>query len=557
VSGDTDLVARAEAWRDEDPDPATRAEVDDLLARRDLTALSDRFDHRLQFGTAGLRAALGAGPNRMNRAVVRRTTAGLARWLIDQGKGDRPVVVGRDARHGSVLFAADTAAVLAAAGLRPLVFPGTVPTPVVAYAVRELGAAAGVVVTASHNPPADNGYKVYAGDGAQIIPPTDTEISDRIAVVGPLADVAVDPSGVALISDEVVPSYVQEVIDLSVSQARGIRMAYTPLHGVARDVLVRVLGAAGFPPISVVPAQAEPDPDFPTVAFPNPEEPGAMDLLLDLARAEGADLAIANDPDGDRFACAVPDPDTPGGWRALTGDEIGSLLGDWRLTHDGTGPDRLVATTIVSSSLLGKIADEHRVAYAETLTGFKWLARVTLANTHLRPVYAYEEALGSCVGGLVRDKDGISAAMAFAEMVAHQRAHQATLLDRLDDLDRRHGVHRTAQRSVRYDGPDATARARAVVDRLAASPPTSLAGRQVTAVDDLRAGSLELPASDVIRIHLVGARVLVRPSGTEPKLKAYAEVVEPVTGTTLERAREAADAGMATLLTAVEALLHS
>lgn len=557
MTGRSDLVARAEAWRDEDPDPTTRAEVDDLLARSDLAGLADRFDHRLEFGTAGLRAALGAGPNRMNRAVVRRTTAGLARWVHDRGRADRPVVVGRDARHGSVLFAADTAAVLAGAGLRPLVFPGTVPTPVVAYAVRELGAAAGVVVTASHNPPSDNGYKVYAGDGAQIIPPADGEISERIAAVGPLADVPLDPGGVALISDEVVPAYVQAAVELAVADARGIRIAYTPLHGVGRDVLVRVLGAAGFPPIAVVPQQAEPDPDFPTVAFPNPEEPGAMDLLLDLARDEGADVAMANDPDADRFACAVPDPSTPGGWRVLTGDEIGSLLGDWRLTHDGTGSDRLVATTIVSSSLLGKLADEHGVAYAETLTGFKWLARVTITNAHLRPVYAYEEALGSCVGGLVRDKDGISAAMAFAEMVAHQRAQQGTVLERLDDLHRRHGVHRTAQRSVRYEGPGATDRARAVVDRLAAAPPTSLGGRRVTATDDLRTGSLELPPSDVVRLHLEGARVLVRPSGTEPKLKAYAEVVEPVTGTTLERARDAADGAMTQLLRDVEALLHA
>lgn len=282
-----------------------------------------------------------------------------------------------------------------------------------------------------------------------------------------------------------------------------------------------------------------------------------MDLLLDLARVEAADLAVANDPDGDRFACAVPDPDSPGGWRVLTGDEIGALLGDWRLTHDGTGRDRLVATTIVSSSLLGKLADEHQVAYAETLTGFKWLARVTLANTHLRPVYAYEEALGSCIGGLVRDKDGISAAMAFAEMAADQRAQQATVLDRLDDIHHRHGVHRTAQRSIRYDGPDATPRARTVVDRLADAPPASLGGRPVTAVDDLRVGSRELPPSDVLRLHLEGARVLVRPSGTEPKLKAYAEVVEPVTGTTLARARDAADAAMATLLADVEGLLNA
>jgi phosphomannomutase len=493
----------------------------------------------------------------MNRAVVRRTTAGLARWLVDRGATGQRVVVGRDARHGSVLFAADASAVLAAAGLRPLVFPGTVPTPVVAFAVRDLRAAAGVVVTASHNPPGDNGYKVFAGEGAQIIPPADTEIAQRADTVGPVAGVPIDPKGVTLISDEVVPAYVQGAVEQSVVQARDLRIAYTPLHGVGRDVALRVLAAAGFPPVSVVPAQADPDPDFPTVAFPNPEEPGAMDLLLDLARAEGADLAIANDPDADRFACAVPDPTVAGGWRALTGDEIGSLLGEWRLTFDGNGPDRLVATTIVSSSLLGKVAAEHRVSYVETLTGFKWLARAALDRPHLRPVYAYEEALGSCVGALVRDKDGISAALAFAEMVAHQKARRRSVLDRLDDLHQRHGVHRTAQRSVRYDGPDAGDRARAVVDRLVTASPASLGGRRVTATDDLRAGSADLPPADVVRLHLEGARVLVRPSGTEPKLKAYAEVVQPVGASTLERARDAADAGMADLLRAVDTLLHA
>lgn len=553
----TDLVERATAWRDEDPDPRTRAEVDELLDRGDTAALADRFDHQLEFGTAGLRGALGAGPNRMNRATVRRATAGLARWLLDHGAAGRPVIVGRDARHGSVAFAADAAAVLAAAGLRPVVFPSTIPTPVAAFAVRELSAAAAVVVTASHNPPADNGYKVFSADGAQIVPPVDQEIASRIDAVGPLSAVGFDPAGVALISDEVVPSYVQGVVDLSIAHHRDLGIAYTPLHGVGRDVLVRVLAAAGFPPIAVVPSQADPDPDFPTVAFPNPEEPGAMDQLLDLARQRGADLAIANDPDADRFACAVPDPGSPGGWRRLTGDEIGAILGEWRLALDGSGPDRLVATTIVSSSLLRKVAAEHHVGYVETLTGFKWLARAALDRPHLRPVYAYEEALGSCVGGLVRDKDGISAALAFAEMAAFQRSKQRTVLDRLDDLHRRHGVHRTAQRSVRYDGPSATDQARAVVDRLATAPPASLGGRQVTAVDDLRDGFEGLPPSDVVRLHLEGARVLVRPSGTEPKLKAYVEVVEPVGATTLERSRERADAGMASLLTAIDTLLHA
>lgn len=279
-----------------------------------------------------------------------------------------------------------------------------------------------------------------------------------------------------------------------------------------------------------------------------------MDALLALARAEGADVAIANDPDADRFACAVPDPDAAGGWRPLTGDEIGSILGEWRLERDGAGPDRLVATTIVSSSLLGKVATEHGVAYVETLTGFKWLARAMLDRPSLRPVYAFEEALGSCVGELVKDKDGITAALAFAELVAHEKRRGRSVLDRLDDLHRRHGVHRTAQRSVRYEGPDALDRARRVVDELAANPPKQLADRRVVAVDDLRAGSPELPPSDVVRIYLEGARLLVRPSGTEPKLKAYLEVVEPVTNT-LERARATGDQTMTDLLKDVDTLL--
>jgi phosphomannomutase len=466
------------------------------------------------------------------------------------------VVVGRDARHGSEAFAADAAAVLAGAGLRAVAFRGVVPTPVVAYAVPALGAAGGVVVTASHNPPEDNGYKVFTAGGAQIVPPVDAEISACIEAVGRLADVPMDPARVGAVGGDVVDSYVDGAAALSVTDARDVRIAYTPLHGVGREVARRVLTAAGFDPPAVVASQAEPDPDFPTVAFPNPEEPGAMDALLALARTEGADVAIANDPDADRFACAVPDADAPGGWRPLTGDEIGSILGEWRLERDGSGPARLVATTIVSSSLLGKVAAERGVAYVETLTGFKWLARAVLDRPSLHPVYAFEEALGSCVGGLVKDKDGITAALAFAELVAHDKRRGRSVLDRLDDLHRRHGVHRTAQRSVRYEGPNALDRARRVVEGLAAHPPQGLADRRVVAVDDLRAGSPELPPADVVRIHLEGARLLVRPSGTEPKLKAYVEVVQPVTST-LEAARSTADQAMADLLEEVQGLLAS
>ncbi|MBA2281978.1 MAG: phospho-sugar mutase, partial [Acidimicrobiia bacterium] len=458
-----DLRRAALEWRDDDPDPATRAEVDELLARDDGAGLEDRFGTRLEFGTAGLRGAEGAGPNRMNRALVRRATAGVARWLLDTGRaGDRPAVVGRDARHGSAAFAADAAAVLTGAGIPCVTFAGVVPTPVLAYAVLHVDACAGVMVTASHNPAADNGYKLYAGDGAQIVPPMDSEISARIDSVGPLADLALAAEAVGSVPEDVVDAYVAAAAGLSVApRHRDVRLAYTALHGVGQAVALRVLEAAGFAAPAVVAEQAEPDPDFPTVAFPNPEEPGAMDRLVDLARDRDADLAIANDPDADRLAVAVPDPDAPGGWRALSGDEIGAALGDWRLEHDGTGPDRLVATTIVSSSLLGKLAAEHGVAYAETLTGFKWLARAGLARPDLHPVLAYEEALGCSVGRVVRDKDGMSAAMAFAELVAAEKAAGRTVQDRLDDVARRHGVHRTAQRSVRFDGPGALARSSA------------------------------------------------------------------------------------------------
>jgi phosphomannomutase len=550
-----DLIRRARAWRDDDPDPATRAEIDRLLDAGDLAALADRFGERLDFGTAGLRGAEGAGPNRMNRALVRRATAGFAAWLIDQGREGKPVIVGRDGRHGSAGFAADAAAVLAGAGLRALEFPDVVPTPVVAYTVRTLNAAGGIVVTASHNPAADNGYKVYAHDGAQIVPPMDDEISARIDEVTSVTDLPFDPDGVEEVPDVLLPEYVADVTRLTVAEARDVKIAYTAMHGVGRRIVERVLAAAGFPPPVVVASQADPDPDFPTVPFPNPEEPGAMDAVLALARSTRADLAIANDPDADRLAVAAPDPSAGGRWRALTGDEIGSLLGDWRLERDGTGRNRLVATTIVSSSLLSKLAAEYHVSFAETLTGFKWLARAALAAPRLRPVYAYEEALGSCVGGVVRDKDGISAAMAFAELAATERARGRSVLDRLDEIYRRHGVHVTAQRSIRYDGPGALARAQAVVDRVATSPPDRIGGRAVTIVDDLRAGLGNLPPSDVVRLHLEGARVIIRPSGTEPKLKAYVEVVQDVGTRSLDDAKAAAQETKNELLLAVEALV--
>jgi phosphomannomutase len=543
-----DLVSAARAWRDEDPDPDTRAEAERLLegdgAGPDLDGLRDRFGASLAFGTAGLRGEMGAGPNRMNRVTVMRATAGLARYLADTGHAGQPVIVGFDARHGSATFAADAAAVLAGAGFPVRLADRSIPTPVLAFGVRQVGACAGVQVTASHNPPRDNGYKVYLGDGAQIVPPADAEIAARIDAVGPLASVELAPDGdprVARVGAGLIEEYVAAAVGAvpprSSADGPGVRVVYTPLHGVGRDVLLAVFARAGFPAPAVVAGQSDPDPDFPTVAFPNPEEPGALDLALGLAVETRADVVLANDPDGDRLAVAVP---TGSGdqWRALTGDEIGILLADWLLERD-SGADRLVVTTVVSSSMLGRLAEARGVAFAETLTGFKWVVRPALERPELRFVYGYEEALGSCVGTLVRDKDGITAALAFADLVTAEKQRGRSVLDRLDDLARELGVHATAQRSIPFEGLDGMASMQAAVDGLADAPPTTLvASVPVTEVEDLRRGG-RLPPTEGIVLRAEGMRLVVRPSGTEPKLKCYAEAVVPVPG---ERAEDLAAA---------------
>ncbi|GAA4226339.1 phosphomannomutase [Streptosporangium album] len=519
----SDLVRLAQSWLSQDPDPETRAELTALLEDGDQDALRDRFGAKLEFGTAGLRGELGAGPNRMNRVTVMRAAAGLARVL---GPG-RHVVIGYDARHKSDVFARDTAAVLTGAGLRASVLPGPLPTPVLAFAVRHLGADAGVTVTASHNPPRDNGYKVYWSDGSQIVPPVDAEISAAIDAVGQVSGLPLgspgDPAWTAL-DDGIVAAYLKAVTALPLGDARDLRVAYTPLHGVGGATLAGAFEAAGFDAPATAPAQAAPDPDFPTVAFPNPEEPGAMDLALELARDIGADIVLANDPDADRCAVGVPLPD--GGYRMLTGDEVGALLGE-HVIRQTSGDGRLVATTIVSSSLLGKIAAGYGVRYAETLTGFKWIMK---AGDGL--VFGYEEALGYSVGsdaGLpVHDKDGIGAALTVAGLAAQARLDGRTLLDLLDDQARRHGLHATSQLSVRVDDLSLITGAMA---RLRATPPVKLGGREVESADDLSEGSAGLPPTDGLRYRLSGgARVVVRPSGTEPKLKCYLEVVVPVTG---------------------------
>ncbi|MET7493813.1 phospho-sugar mutase [Streptomyces sp900116325] len=513
-----DLITQARTWLAEDPDPETRDELAKLIDAEDLDALAARFAGTLQFGTAGLRGELGAGPMRMNRSVVIRAAAGLAAYLKAQGRTGGLVVVGYDARYKSADFARDTAAVMTGAGLRAAVLPRPLPTPVLAYAIRHLGAVAGVEVTASHNPPRDNGYKVYLGDGSQIVPPADGKIADAIAAVGPLAGVDRPENGWEILGDEVLDAYLARTdAVLAAGSPRSARTVYTAMHGVGTSVLTAAFARAGFPAPVLVTEQAEPDPAFPTVAFPNPEEPGAMDLAFATARRANPDLVIANDPDADRCAVAVPDSTADGGWRMLRGDEVGALLAAHLVARGATG---VFAESIVSSSLLGRIAEKAGNGYEETLTGFKWIARVD----GLR--YGYEEALGYCVDpDGVRDKDGITAALLVAELASGLKEQGRTLLDLLDDIAVEHGLHATDQLSVRVEDLSVIADA---MRRLRDTPPTALAGLAVTSAEDLSEGTEQLPPTDGLRYHLEGARVIVRPSGTEPKLKCYLEVVVPV-----------------------------
>ena len=463
----------------------------------------------LRFGTAGLRGPVGDGPGCINEDVVVRTTAGLARWLDARGCGGGTVVVGRDARTGSAEFFAAATEVLAAAGFDVVALPRPLPTPVTAYAVRALDAVAGVQITASHNPAPDNGYKVYTRGGAQLVEPDDREIERAIDAVG--AATSVPRTAVAPTGDDLVARYLARVASLPRGTARTLRIALTPLHGVGGETAVAALHAAGFGDVHVVDAQFAPDPRFPTVEFPNPEEPGAADAVLALAADVGADIALALDPDADRCAVGVP---TPEGWRMLRGDETGALLGDRILA--GAPRGALVATTIVSSALLGRLAAARGARYAQTLTGFKWLAR---AGDGL--VYAYEEALGHCVDpDAVRDKDGIATAVVVADYAAELKARRSTLVDALDALHREFGLHLGDQVSIRVAD---LARIGAIMSRLRSALPAELAGEPVTATD-LAAASGPL-RTDAVVLEGASVRVVVRPSGTEPKLKCYLESV--------------------------------
>lgn len=539
------LVAQALEWVSSDPDPQTQREVLDLVARAETDAeaaeeLQDRFSGFLAFGTAGLRAALGAGPNRMNRAVVIRAAAGLADWVTERAEseswGAPRAVVGYDARTNSATFARDTAAVFTAAEIDVFLMPLPLPTPVLAWAVRLLKADLGIMVTASHNPAADNGYKVYLGGhavpeqarGAQIVPPFDAEIAAKIAAAPAPDRIPRSESGWNTLPERIARDYEHAVCDLLpglMPSRRSLSVVLTPMHGVGGEVASMVLSRAGFDQLQVVPEQALPDPRFPTVEFPNPEEPGAMDLALELARRTGADLVIANDPDADRAAFAVPDPGALGGWRVLTGDEAGALLGHLMLLRipPSEASQHAVANSLVSSRLLGRMAQARGVAHVQTLTGFKWISRVP------QLCYGYEEALGYCVAPhLARDKDGISAALLMADYADRLLATGSSLLEVLDQIAVQHGVHATAQLSLRV--ADLGLREQ-MLQRIQQDPPQQLAGSPVQTVADLSQGHEGLPPTPgLLLLTADGSRAVVRPSGTEPKLKCYLEAIEEVPG---------------------------
>ncbi len=514
---DAELRITAEAWLAAEPDVDMREELGALL-HGSMDELRERFTGRLQFGTAGLRAAVGVGPQRMNRLVVQQAAAGLVDYLLANvpGVAERGVIIGFDMRRKSDAFALDTARVCAARGVKALLFDQIVPTPVLAWNITEVGAAAGVMVTASHNPPADNGYKVYLDTGAQIVPPADSDISACIDEVDATAVElsATDDPLIECLGGAQIEAYLASVPEARLlPDLPGVASAYTAMHGVGGAPLLAAFERAGLPAPSVVAVQQQPDGTFPTVSFPNPEEPGAMDLLMAQAAESGALIALANDPDADRMAAAIPTPE--GGWRRLGGDEIGWLLADHILGHT-SGEGRLVITTLVSSSLLGRMAAAHGVTCLETFTGFKWIGHTALQHPELRFVFGYEQALGYLVCGQPLDKDGITAAVLMAEVAALAASEGVTLQGRLDAITAEYGRHVMAEKSLRMAPADGAA----AVARMRAQPPTEIGGRLVTAVAWFEeAGLLRLQMGDNLRVQ-------VRPSGTEPKVKLYGEGID-------------------------------
>ena len=516
---DQSLVAQVQQWISQDPDPKTRAELERLLADRNEVELRSCFSGFLEFGTAGLRGKLGPGPSRMNRAVVTKTAAGLVTYMRKHNLSS--VVVGRDARYGSKDFAQDTAEIMQGAGMKVYLLPRALPTPVLAYAVRELKCDVGIMVTASHNPPEDNGYKVYLGgmvdqiryEGSQIISPADTQISEYISQV-PDLNMLKRNSGAEVLDNTIVDSYIKATAKLATSNS-DLKVVYSAMHGVGTKTLEQVFAAANFTPPILVMEQAEPDPDFPTVKFPNPEEPGAIDLSIKKAMQVSADLVIANDPDADR--CAVAIADRGGNWRMLRGDEVGAILGEY-LARAAKDKNATLANSIVSSSILSKIAKAYQLPFAETLTGFKWIAKIE--NLH----FGYEEALGYAVdSNSVNDKDGISAALMIVQIATDLKRESRTLNDFLDEIWSKYGYHGTKQISVRVDSLEQIA---TILGRFRNNTPQSIAGYRVIGFDDLEKPVSGLPPTNGVRIFLEpNIRIIVRPSGTEPKIKCYIEVV--------------------------------
>ncbi|MBW2254332.1 MAG: phospho-sugar mutase [Deltaproteobacteria bacterium] len=546
---DAEILEAALAWVADDPDPDSRAAAQVLIDHGDERTLREHFAGRLEFGTAGIRGALGPGPRRMNRAMVRRVSAGLADYLLDEVPlaTTRGVVIGYDGRHGSRVFAEDAAGVFAARGLAVHLHEEVCSTPQLSHAVTWLDAAGGVVVTASHNPRQDNGYKVYWPNGAQIIPPHDRGISARIDALGPTMDIEVPAltslyaSGrVRAVPREVVDAYRAEVAALRVHRDTGVRLVYTALHGVGAKLVKEVLYEAGHTDLHMVPEQTEPDGDFPTVSFPNPEEPGALDLALALAQELRADLILANDPDADRLAVVERTPD--GGYRLLSGNQVGVLLASDLLTHGPQDEGRMVSTSVVSSTMLSAIAERHGAAYVDTLTGFKWIANAAIDHEAAggRFVMGYEEALGYSIGPVVRDKDGISAALLMADLCAWCKKQGLTLLDQLEQLYRDFGYYGTVQKSLVMPGTEGALRIRELLETLRNAPPQEMGGLPLTRVRDLLTGEDRDPVSGVVRpaglpksnvLHFQygpDVRILARPSGTEPKIKFYIEVREDV-----------------------------
>lgn len=538
------MMEQVTRWLEKDPDPRTREELQHLIDEQNIAELEDRFSRRLEFGTAGLRGKVGCGPNRMNRLVIQETATGLGHYLMEQIKdaAQRGVVIGYDGRPDSCQFAHDTASVLTSLGIKVYLTHKVAATPIVAFGVKHFNAAAAVVVTASHNPPEYNGFKVYWENGAQIIPPHDSGIAAEIeqAATKPVPLMSLDDAEkhglLVWLKDDYYQTYRSTMntnpLLANHTAPESIGVAYTAMHGVGAEMAETLLQDAGFTKVYSVKEQREPDGSFPTVNFPNPEEDGAMDMVIALAKANNADIACANDPDADRFAVAARKPDDE--YQMLTGDQVGSLFGYYLLSKTDANK-QLVGNTIVSSTLLSKIARSMGAEYYQTLTGFKWLTNIAMQKQTAEKqfLFAYEEALGYTVGNKVWDKDGLSALVAFAQLTAELKSQGKTVWDQLEAIYRQHGMYVNAQHSTALDPKDPP-----VGDKLRAAQPTMIAGRSVELLEDLKAltrtyadgktESIDLPASDVLIYHLSGgARVIVRPSGTEPKLKCYYEVVEP------------------------------